>query len=209
MTKLKRGVALVNGRAALAIAALFAVVAALVPGAADWLVFDRVPIEDGQTWRLLTGHWVHFSAIHLCWNLIALFAASMLMQGAMRRVWPVLLASAIGIGLSVFWFELELRQFGGLSGVTTALITCGAVGRARSEPAFRPLALLGLVLLSAKLIWEITTQSSLFASLPEQTVRTSWIAHFAGILIGTAFGLATGTGDVPAIAARIPPCSPV
>jgi hypothetical protein len=46
------------------------------PAPGDW-VFDRLAIEQGEWWRLITGHWVHSGPEHAAWNIAALglFAA--------------------------------------------------------------------------------------------------------------------------------------
>ena len=118
-----------------------AVLVASAPGIGDSLVFDRAQVEAGQCWRLVTGHWVHFSTSHLFWNLVALAAAGMFTVGAnLSRTGAVLATSASAIGVGVFWLEPDLRWFGGLSGVATALIARAVANRAKREPTFRELA---------------------------------------------------------------------
>ena len=50
--------------------ALSAVVLYLTPELASWATFDRTAIASGQLWRLITGHWTHWSAEHLGWDLL-------------------------------------------------------------------------------------------------------------------------------------------
>jgi rhomboid family GlyGly-CTERM serine protease len=193
---------------AIAVTALAAILAAAVPGAEEWLVYDRRRLASGQFWRLVTGHWVHFSASHLMWNLVALGVVPALAWRNSPHLGRVIAVSAGVIGLVVFWFEPELRWFGGLSGIATALLAAAMAARAKEEPRFRPLALMGLLLLTAKLLWEGLTSGSVFASFSEGVVRTSWLAHVAGLAVGTGFGLAgMPRGRRKAIAARIRPCS--
>ena len=51
--------------------AVAAVLAFVVAGAGEWLQLDRGGLEDGQVWRLFTGHFAHWSADHLWWDLAA------------------------------------------------------------------------------------------------------------------------------------------
>jgi len=103
-----------------------------------------------------------------------------------------------------------LRWFGGLSGVATALIARAVANRVKHEPTFRVLAVLGILLLAAKLIWEALTTQAIFAAFADADVRTSWIAHLLGLLVGSAFGLAEKSPrsvEPDAIGVRIRPCS--
>ena len=44
----------------------------LLPGVGEALVYDRSAILTGELWRLVTGHWVHFSASHLFYDVTVL-----------------------------------------------------------------------------------------------------------------------------------------
>jgi rhomboid family GlyGly-CTERM serine protease len=192
-------------------AAVAAGLVASVPGANDWLIFDRAQIEAGQFWRLVTGHWAHFSTSHLFWNVVALAAAAMFtVETSQIRTGAFMAASALAIGVGVFCMEPDLRWFGGLSGVATALIARAVANRVKQEPTFRVLAVLGILLLAAKLIWEALTTQAVFAAFADADVRTSWIAHLLGLLVGSAFGLAEKSSrsvEPDAIGVRIRPCS--
>src|SRR5258708_38375144 len=49
----------------------FAVAASLLPGAAEWMQYDRLAVAHGAWWRLLTSHFVHWSVDHLFWDVLA------------------------------------------------------------------------------------------------------------------------------------------
>ena len=41
------------------------------PGEASWLILDRTAVGQGEVWRLLTGHLLHYTPRHLGWDLLA------------------------------------------------------------------------------------------------------------------------------------------
>ena len=51
-------------------------------GAPDMLVYDRAEIQNGQWWRLATGHLVHLDLHHLVFNIGALLALGILYETA-------------------------------------------------------------------------------------------------------------------------------
>ena len=50
----------------------FAVIASLVPGVAEALQYDRQAVAQGAWWRIVSGHFVHWSGEHLFWDVLAL-----------------------------------------------------------------------------------------------------------------------------------------
>ena len=66
---------------------------------ATLLEYDRAAILHGEVWRLVTGHFVHWSVGHLAWDLLAF---AILSAVCMRRRWlfaAVVLATAIVVSL--------------------------------------------------------------------------------------------------------------
>src|SRR5687767_8472068 len=54
-----------------------------------------------QAWRLLTCHWVHWSADHLRWDLLTFLALALACRGQWRRAVVALAAATVAIPLAV------------------------------------------------------------------------------------------------------------
>src|SRR5262249_40581548 len=99
-----------------------AVAASLLPGAAAWLQYDRVAISDGELWRVVTGHFVHWSGEHLFWDVLALGVLGWLCeQEAPRRFLACLAVSAVAIPAILWFAEPRMAAYRGLSGLDSAL----------------------------------------------------------------------------------------
>ncbi len=94
----------------------------LVPGADELLEYRREAIIAGQVWRILSGHWAHFTLNHLSWDLLAfLVLGSACEQFSRRRFVLAVFGSAITVA-AVSWFLLPgMTAYRGLSGIGSAL----------------------------------------------------------------------------------------
>ena len=98
-----------------------ALAAYLSPGLSAIVIYDRSAILAGELWRLLTGHWVHFSASHLLSDLVVFGVAGWLIEARGYRFFPALCGiAALAISLAMLAALPELAQYGGLSGVAMA-----------------------------------------------------------------------------------------
>ncbi len=144
--------------------------------------YARNAIASGQWWRLWTGQFCHWSALHLIGNLAAV-AGLVLVAGKPIRRWLVLLPVAAPL-LSLFLMATtpELEHYRGLSGLVAMLVVGAAIegGTVGRILAIAWIGKLGFDIFSG-------TPSPL---LPEGIV-TSWQAHLGGLLAGliTAAGL--------------------
>ena len=116
----------------------------------ELLVYDRHAIQQGEYWRLLSGHSVHFSPVHLASDLLA-FAALGVWLETRHRVNCALLYLLMGlaIGGSLYLLEPELQEFGGLSGIAYGQLTCLALLELRGQ--YRNIAGLALAGLALKI----------------------------------------------------------
>ncbi len=169
---------------------LFAVVAQVVDEAgAHWLRYDRQAIADGQMWRLVSGHLVHLSWMHLLMNLAALLIVTLGFGARLFQSWGkvfgifVLLCLAISAG---FWLRNpELEWYVGLSGVLHGLV---ALIAAHLWPRERTAALLLAAGLIIKVSWEQLTgpNTDLAATIGGAVVVD---AHLYGLVAGAALAL--------------------
>ncbi|MBX3622580.1 MAG: rhombosortase [Rhizobacter sp.] len=146
----------------------------------------------GQTWRVWSAAFVHYSRLHLVGNLtgLALTAAF----GWVSRV-PPSAAAAWAVAwpfthLAFFWLAPELRHYGGLSGVVHAgvaiVLTHLFITGTRGQRAVAAAVLAGLV---AKILTETPWRGAV--QHPQGwDIAIAPIAHVTGVLSGTLAALA-------------------
>lgn len=182
------------GRALCSVTGLLAglaVVAALVPGAAEALELDR-DLVAAQPWRIVGGHLVHFSIQHLVWDLVVLVGLGL----ACERRWPGRTLLALGLAVPVISFLFlgcapHLDTYRGLSGLGSTLLVLLAVGLHR-EGVFRSVWTRHLPLLSAlgflaKVAFELGQGSAVFVQQADLFEPVP-LAHLVGGTIGLLLG---------------------
>ena len=173
-----------------------ALLIASLPGADTALVFDRGALAAGEWWRLLTGHWVHWSANHLAWDVgtfVALGAACEMRSR--RRFAACVLGSGLAISAAVFFLLPELAQYAGLSGIDCALFALlGAeLWREQRRADHRIAAVLAVALcvgLALKVGFEWWTGGTVFVADLGASIVPVPAAHVAGAAVGLAVPLA-------------------
>lgn len=176
---------------------------AAVPALAPSLLYDRPALERGEYWRLWTGHFVHFGASHLWWNLAVFAVAGIWAERvAPRRARVLLIVAPPLIGVALFGLDPDLGFYGGLSGVTAAMLTFLAfaqlarvaeaeatAGVVVAEEEARPAptsdrwfwrTVLALIIL--KIAAEFAVNSPLFARFAPAGIQPVPLAHLAGVL---------------------------
>jgi rhomboid family GlyGly-CTERM serine protease len=117
------------------------------------LRYERSAIEQGELWRLVTGHVVHLGWEHCVLNLMgfALMWALFFPDYSLRRWAVILAASLIAIDLGFFFLERNLVWYVGLSGVLHGVMAAGTLAHLRRGEAD---AWILVPFLVGKLIWE-------------------------------------------------------
>ena len=115
--------------------------------------YDRLQIENGEYWRLITGHFVHLGTTHLVLNLAGLVLVWLLVGRFFTRTqWLLVTAVVAGITTACFWFVDEfLLWYVGLSGMLHGLLIAGAIRGYRALPSE---AVIICVIVAGKLAWE-------------------------------------------------------
>lgn len=92
-----------------------------------FLEFNRTKISEGEYWRLFTGNFVHYGFAHLAMNLAAflLVGFSLLREISLKVYLPLLIISALAVGVGTLLWNPELFFYRGLSGVIHGLIVAG------------------------------------------------------------------------------------
>ena len=164
-----------------------AILASASPVLADWLVWDRAAIAAGQWWRLITGHFVHFSLRHLICDALAVGVAGWLIETrAQQSLAFVVLAAALAIDVTIALMCPAVRFYGGLSGIAYAmwgyLVVLGIAAGARAQWA--SVAILALLAGKIGLEWaggRAMLAGEGFVVLP--------VVHAAGAICGAAKGV--------------------
>ncbi len=166
-----------------------ALLAQVLPGVAALLVYDRAGIAGGELWRLWTGHLVHFSLTHLVYNLAVLVPATWIVETRHRGdVGALLLFAAPAISVALFLVEPGIREFGGASGLSLALVTYLAL---RGMHGALPLRLVyGSVL--GIVCWKLAAESLGGWSLRDWQVESGFTPLPLSHLVGAATGAALG-----------------
>lgn len=139
----------------LALAATLAVCAAIVLAGdptARALRYERNAILDGQIWRVLTGHLVHVSWLHLGVEA----AGAVLVVAFLRRHlrWAAVLLCAVGASVGLFLFGLRVHAYCGLQAVLHGLVVYGALMAWRCDRLGGWLVAVFLVV--ASIAWDMT-----------------------------------------------------
>lgn len=158
----------------------------IIPGASELLVYDRARVTQGEWWRVLTSHWVHFSVSHLFWNaLVVAVAGSWAERLLPWRARILYLVAAGVIGAALHALEPSLARYGGLSGVAAGLVVFLAMVQLRRGTDSRWFWWTVLGLLVVKIVAETLLASPLLARFPDPAMRSMAIAHLAGAVAGT------------------------
>lgn len=158
---LKRGESGISGwleraaywQVAAGLIAICVVVAAFGDAGRELLKYDRPAIQDGEYWRLLTGHFVHLGNSHLLLNLAGLVLSWLLVgrNYATSRWLVVLLLSVAAISAGFWFLDKNLLWYVGLSGVLHGLMLAGAIQGLKSLPGESAVI---CVLVISKLVYE-------------------------------------------------------
>jgi len=169
------------------VACVLAVGAWFWPGSFNALAYNREQILRGEWWRLITGHWVHFSGSHLFWNLVVMLPAGVWLErlypAALR--WTIVL-SPLAISLALLAFDPSMAIYAGISGVASGVLVALAVNGLRTQPTARLWWLAVLVLFAAKIAIETRGGRPINPELATQNIHSVPLAHLVGAAVGTS-----------------------
>jgi len=117
------------------------------------LYFSAADIAQGETWRIVTGHFMHADPQHLLWNCLGLAVLGTLIEQRSQSVlWAALGVGIISVSALLLTPFSQLEYYCGLSGVLNTLllvalwlewtftrswliivITCGSIAKAVIE----------------------------------------------------------------------------
>ena len=166
----------------------------LWPGLGAHLQYDRAAIADGEVWRLVSGHWTHYSSDHAFWDVLAFSALAVSCERKSRpRFLACVVTATLAISCAVWLLLPGMGIYRGLSGIDSALFTLFIADmweEHRQTGPGRPqlLAALCLVAFLAKSAFELQTGRNVFVSgLDASTVGVP-LAHLVGAGCGLLIG---------------------
>ena len=111
-------------------------IAAMTDGGMAALKYDRLKIEEGEYWRLLTGHFTHLSVAHLNLNLFGLFLVWLLVGRYYSSLqWLLVILFCLLTASAGFWFiDPNILWYVGLSGILHGFLLAGAMQGCRVLP---------------------------------------------------------------------------
>lgn len=173
--------------------ALVALLTFVVPGANALFELDFARVAEGQHWRVITGHWTHFGASHLFWDLL-MFAILAFACEAKVGKWfgPAVGFMAVFCSAAVVITCSDIAVYRGLSGLDTGLFTWFAAGQLthslrRKDWSISTLYFVVLLGLVGKLAFEAFTGETLFVAAGD--FRPLVEVHLAGAIVGLAYGV--------------------
>jgi rhomboid family GlyGly-CTERM serine protease len=160
------------------------------------LLYTRTALADGDLWRLTSCHWVHLNTDHLLWSAMTFFVLGSFCEIMDRTKFIITTGiSAILIPLAIWFVMPQLEVYGGLSGLDcsfyslliVSVIKRGWSGQNRLWTIFYTLM---LVLLPAKIIYEMASGLNIFVNNIHTDMVSVPLSHLVGGVVGFAVGIA-------------------
>jgi GlpG protein len=139
-----------------------------------------------QYWRLLTPIFLHFSLLHIVFNMLWVWDLGRRVELVQGRVRLLLVVVVIGVVSNIVQARAQTALFGGMSGVDYGLLGyCWIWGWLRRDPVLQVpmpvmIAMLAVLLLS---------MTGIMSLLGAGAIANA--AHLGGLAAGLVLGLAT------------------
>ncbi len=153
----------------------------------EYFVYQHQRINEGQIWRLITGHIFHTNGIHLVLNLSALWLLWSLHGHyySIKNFSSLFLTSALICSGGLYYLSPTLIQYVGLSGVLHGVFIWGAIQDVINKEKTGYLLLAGVCLKIAH--EQVYGASDDISALIEASVATD--AHLWGAIGGLIFSI--------------------
>jgi len=164
------------------------------PALAAHFQYDRAAIAGGQLWRLVSGHWTHYSFDHFTWDVLAFAALAVVSEQRSRaRFLVCVVTSALAISVAVWLMHPNMQIYRGLSGIDSALFAFVAAGmwhdgnrqQRRGVQALSLVCLTGFLL---KVSFELMTGRTVFVTEMDPFTVGVPLAHIVGAFCGLLVG---------------------
>jgi rhomboid family GlyGly-CTERM serine protease len=158
------------------------IISSALPEVSSALIYDRVALFKGEVWRLFSSHLVHFTDLHLFYNLMAFGIAGGIIEYRGYQHFVLLcLLMAFFISVCLMVMKPDMIYYGGLSGLASGSIYYLALFGLRESQPWRLVCILTLFFVPIKIFLEIAMSQSILAySAP---FRIMPISHLIGCLV--------------------------
>ena len=168
---------------------LIAIALYFIPTANEILEYNRnLILINHQYYRIITGHFVHFSVEHLFWDVSMYIVLGTI---CCHKNWKLFvqasIISTVTISVELLLIETQFTHYRGLSGIDTALysiIILDSIYKNFQDKyylqSFSSFTLGGLLI--SKITYEFISNKAIFANSTSFVPLPS--AHFIGLLIG-------------------------
>ncbi len=151
------------------------------------LRYDRLAIEQGEWWRLLSGNLVHLGAWHLLVNGLSLILLVLLCPERLSPVEWLRRVVLLGLGMSagLYFFVPSLETYVGLSGLIYGLFILGLGRQAARNDG---IAIASLLFLACRIGWELVVG----APQSEQRLIGGAVvaeSHLYGVVAASIYGI--------------------
>lgn len=157
------------------------IIAFIFPEVSYFFVYDRAAVLNGEIWRILTGHLVHFDLPHLLYNLIAFCTIGwMIAPKHYRNSFILCLVAAPLISISLVILEPEMAYYGGLSGLAYGLLFYLSLLGIRDREPWQKYCWVLLFIMPVKIFYEGYVGASIFPYPKDSAFIVVWKAHAVG-----------------------------
>jgi len=162
------------------------------PNLLDAFTYDRTAIAAGEVWRLATGHLTHWNASHLVWDTLMFAVLGVVLERRSRREWLTVVGlSTAAISAWLWFWQVEIEAYRGLSGLDSALFVAVSAGvirdaHSRSQPVLVAIGVAALAAFAGKISYEVATGSTLFVDAPAAGFIPLAAVHAVGGICGAA-----------------------
>jgi len=173
--------------------AIPALIPFLFPSFTNLMQYDRLGIACGETWRIISCHWTHWSWEHLIWDVVVFVALGAVCERFNRRnFFLCIIFTSLLIPIGVWLLLPEMHYYRGLSGFDAALFIMAAfvmvddktLGKSRNSVLIKIAAITCLL---AKISYEAIFQQAIFVQSGNDFIPVP-LAHLVGGIVGVVLG---------------------
>ena len=160
------------------------------------LQYDQTLIKAGEIWRLLTGHWTHWSFDHFLWCTITFIVLGSICEKLNKTGFLLSLISSAVIIPAVSWIAApHMLFYRGLSGICSSIFVTCSVLLARRALLDRDwmnflLSLVGGCLFLIKIVYECISGQAFFVQSSDVFTPVP-LAHLTGGITGLIAAVCT------------------
>ena len=151
------------------------------------LYFGAGDIIRGDTWRIISGHFIHADAQHLLWNCLGLAVLGTLIEFRSRNLlWTSLGAGVFSVSALLLSPYAQLEYYCGLSGVLNTLLLLALWLEWKATRSWLVIVIACICI--AKVLLEVSLGTSIVTHISWPPYAWSHVAGLAGGLVVIGLG---------------------